>query len=147
MIRDARPEERAALEALQRRASDVWPRYREALAEQPGAIHVPAAAIAEGRTRVATDATGAVVGFALVCAPVDRHVELDGLFVEPEAMGTGVGRALVEDAAERARAAGAGWLDVVAGPEAVGFYERTSFVREGPAQTLFAEAFRLHRAL
>ena len=38
-------------------------------------------------------------------------------------------------------------LDVVAGPEAVGFYERVGFVREGIAQTSFAEAVRLRRAL
>ena len=147
MIRDARPEEREALEALQRRASDVWPRYREALAEHPDAIHVPAAAIAEGRTRVATGEDGALLGFALVCAPRDGHVELDGLFVEPAVIRGGLGRALVADAAARARSAGATHLDVVAGPEAVGFYERLGFVREGPAETLFAEAFRLHLSL
>ncbi len=58
MIRDARPGERELLESLQRRSSDVWSRYRTAMTEHPDAIHVPAAAIAEGRTRVAVDDSG-----------------------------------------------------------------------------------------
>ena len=148
MIRDARPEERDLLEALQRRSSDVWSRYRGALTEHPDAIHVPAAAIAEGRTRVAVDESGRVLGFSLVIDVTDGGgVELNGLFVEPAAMREGVGRELVEDAATRARAVGALSLDVVAGPEAVGFYEEVGFVREGTAETSFAEAFRLRRAL
>ena len=148
MIRDARPEERDALEALQRRSSDVWERYRTALREDPAAIHVPAAAIAEGRTRVALDAEDRVVGFSLVLAATPAGgVELDGLFVEPRAMRAGIGRELVEDAAARARVSGARSLDVVAGPEAVGFYERVGFAREAGAPTSFAEAFRLRRPL
>lgn len=54
LVRDARPDEASALEALQRRASDVWEEYRAQLAANPDAIEAPHQAIAEGRVRVAS---------------------------------------------------------------------------------------------
>jgi hypothetical protein len=52
------------------------------------------------------------VGFSVVI-PGDGAVhELDGLFVEPAHMYSGVGRALVEDAARGALAVGAKYLEV-----------------------------------
>ena len=41
LVRDARPDEASALEALQRRASDVWEEYRAQLAANPDAIEAP----------------------------------------------------------------------------------------------------------
>src|SRR6266516_1552406 len=58
LIRDARADEAFALDALQRRASDVWEEYRAQLAAHPGAITPPHQAIAERRVRVAVDAAG-----------------------------------------------------------------------------------------
>ena len=55
LIRDARPDEASALEALQRRSSDVWEEYRAQLAANPDAIEPPHQAIADGRVRVAVD--------------------------------------------------------------------------------------------
>jgi len=49
---------------------------------------------------------------------------LDDLWVEPAAMGLGVGRELFERAAERARELGATRLEWEAEPNALGFYER-----------------------
>jgi GNAT superfamily N-acetyltransferase len=72
--------------------------------------------------------------------------ELDGLFVEPGNMRRGVGRALVEDAAARASASGAAYLEVTAGP-AQGFYERVGFNLVGAARTRFGPAVRMRREL
>jgi GNAT superfamily N-acetyltransferase len=72
--------------------------------------------------------------------------ELDGLFVEPTHLCHGVGRALVEDAAERAVAAGAVYMDVTAGP-ASGFYERLGFSVVEITETRFGPALRLRREL
>src|SRR4051794_1393703 len=94
-IRSARIEEAADLEALQRRASDVWAEYREQLAAHPEAIEVPIDAIHDGRVRVAVDASDRPLGFSVVLAPAAGACELDGLFVEPQRMGSGVGRRLV----------------------------------------------------
>ena len=146
LIRDARPEEGAALAALQRRASLVWDEYREQLLAHPEVIEAETAAIAAGRVRVAEGGDGDVLGVSVVLEPHDGVVELEGLFVEPDEHGRGVGRALVADAAARARATGATRMDVTAGP-ATGFYERCGFVRAGETQTLFGPALRLTLAL
>ena len=69
--------------------------------------------------------------------------ELDDLFVEPDSMGVGVGRMLVDDVVSRAAAAGAIHVDVIANPNAVGFYERLGFEVTGQAPTRFGEAPRM----
>lgn len=139
-FRDARADEAPALEALQRRSSDVWEEYRADLAAHPDAIEVPADAIEDGRVRVAQDADGTVVGFSVVVAGADGALELDGLFVEPSAMRGGIGRALVDDAAARARRDGVQRLEVVANPRAVAFYERVGFRRGADVPTRFGPA-------
>jgi GNAT superfamily N-acetyltransferase len=100
-IRDATAAERVALEALQRRSSDVWEAYREQLAANPDAIALEQAFIDNGWVRVAVADDDTPIGFTVVL-PTDGVVhELDGLFVEPAHMRRGAGRALVEDAAAR----------------------------------------------
>jgi GNAT superfamily N-acetyltransferase len=146
LIRDAGPGEAPALEALQRRSSDVWPQYRDQLAAYPDAIELPEAFVENGWVRVAIDGEGTPIGFSVLIPGAGRVHELDGLFVEPGHMGCGVGRALVEDAAARAAADGADRIEVTAGP-AQGFYERVGFELIGQAQTRFGPAVRLGRLL
>ena len=143
LIRDAQPDEAAALEALHRRSSDVWEEDRAHLAAHPDAIESPYEAIVEGRVRVAIDGAGRRLGFSVVIPVGDGTWELDDLFVEPDSMGFGVGRMLVEDVAARATAAGAKWVNVIANPRAVGFYERLGFRITGEAATRFARAPRM----
>ncbi len=145
-MRHAWAEEASALEALQRRSSEVWEAYREQLAANPDAIELPRSFITSGWVRVAIDDSGTPIGFSVVL-PTDGPVhELDGLFVEPAHMLRGVGRALVEDAAARASGQGAEYLEVTAGP-AQGFYERAGFHLVGSAQTRFGPAVRMRREL
>ena len=143
LIRDARPNEASALEALQRRSSDVWEEYRTQLAENPGAIEPPHQAIADGRVRVAVDTGGRRLGFSVVLPVEDGRCELDDLFVEPDSMRLGVGRLLVDDVATRAAASGASFVDVIANPNALGFYERVGFEMTGQASTRFGSAPRM----
>ena len=145
-IRDARSTEAPALEALQRRSSDVWEDYREQLAAHPDAIEVPQSFIDNGWTRVAVAGDDTPTGFSVVIPGDGPAHELDGLFVEPAHMHSGIGRALVEDAAERASREGATCLEVTAGP-AEGFYEKVGFRQIGAAQTRFGPAVRLRRDL
>ena len=143
LIRDGRPDEALALESLQRRASDVWEEYRVRLAAHPDAIAPPHQAIAEGRVRVAVDASGCLLGFSVVLPVEDGRCELDDLFVEPDWMRRGVGRILVDDLAARAAAAGASYVDVVANPNALGFYSRLGFQVTGQTSTRFGSAPRM----
>jgi GNAT superfamily N-acetyltransferase len=137
-LRLARPEEHEELEELQRRASLELPEYREQLLANPDAVHLPPAQIANGQVIVA-QLDGDVAGFAAVVGG-----ELDGLFVEPDLWGAGIGRRLVEAAAHEARKRGLS-LTVVASPTARGFYERCGFAVEGDEQTRFGPALRMSR--
>jgi GNAT superfamily N-acetyltransferase len=145
-IRDATAAERVALEALQRRSSDVWEAYREELAANPDAIALDQAFIDNGWVRVAVAGADTPIGFTVVI-PIDGAVhELDGLFVEPDQMLRGAGRALVEDAAAQAVHDGAASLELIAGP-AQGFYERLGFIVISNAHTRFGPAVRMRRDL
>jgi GNAT superfamily N-acetyltransferase len=137
------PGEAAGLEALQLRASLVWDEYREQLAAEPGVVALPA----DGRVRVAVGEDGRRLGFSVVLPRSGAGAwELDGLFVEPDVQGRGVGRLLVNDVVGAARAAGVARIDVVAGP-ARAFYERLGFTVTGDAPTRFGPAHRMSRAL
>ena len=145
-LRAARPEERLALEELQRRASLEWEDHREALLAHPEAIELPLAQIEAGHVTVA-EAEGRVLGFSVVLPREDGDAELDGLFVEPQGWGHGVGRGLVEHAAAQARAAGAKALHVIANPRAEGFYARCGFAQIGEAPTRFGPALLMRMNL
>jgi GNAT superfamily N-acetyltransferase len=145
-IRHALAGEAAVLEELQRRSSDIWEAYREQLAANPDAIDLPQTFVESGWVRVALASDQVPIGFSVVIPGDGAIHELDGLFVEPAHMRQGVGRALVEDAASRALAAGATYLEVTAGP-ASGFYERVAFTVVASAETRFGPAARMRREL
>ena len=115
---------------------------RDALLAHPDALEFAGDAIDDGRTFVAVDA-GRVVGFATLGLAADTSVELEDLFVDPEMMRQGVGRALVAEAAARARSAGIVRIDVTANPDARAFYEAVGFVENGEAETRFGPAPRM----
>lgn len=137
-IRLARIEERESLEELQRRASLANAEHREVLLANPDAIALPAAHIERGEVLVA-EAEGRVAGFAVLVGG-----ELDGLFVEPDLWGHGVGKALVKAAVHQARRNGLS-VTVIANPAALGFYEKCGFTLEGEADTRFGPALRMSR--
>lgn len=135
-LRRARPDERRALEDLQWRASLELPDYRRQLIANPDAVHLPPAQISNGQVIVA-EIDGSVAGFAAVVGG-----ELDGLFVEPDLWGRGVGRALIEEATHEARRRGLA-LKVIANPSVRRFYETCGFSSEGEVQTHFGPAIRM----
>jgi ribosomal protein S18 acetylase RimI-like enzyme len=143
-LRSALPRERAALEALQRRASLHNAGDREALLAHPDAIELPAEHVEHARV---VERAGALAGFSVVLPGDDGAWELDGLFVEPELMGGGLGRALVDDAARIAGERGAASLAVVANPHALEFYRRVGFTGDEVIQTRFGPGYRLERRL
>lgn len=145
-LRRARLDERAALEALQLRASTHLPDYREVLLAKPEVIALPDAQIIGGHVQVA-ERDGVVLGFAVVLPTSDGHAELDSLFVEPEHWGRGVGRALVRWAVTYAARCGGTVLQVVANPGAVAFYEACEFSVIGEVKTQFDMAPLMQRPL
>jgi GNAT superfamily N-acetyltransferase len=139
-IRLARPEEWHALEALQRRASLALEKYREQLQAKPDAIALPLELVEEGAVIVAS-LGDRLAGFAAVLID-DDHAELDGLFVDPDLWGRGIGSALVEVAVHEARRQGLAMM-VIANPAARGFYEKSGFSVEGETVTRFGPALRM----
>ena len=146
-VRPARPEEREALEALQRRASLVSEAYRALLLANPDAIALPAGRIEAGDVWLAEAAEG-IAGFCVVTTlPGGHEAELDGLFVEPAHWRRGIGGVLVEKAAAVARARGARWLVVVSGRSEETFYALHGFAVTGEVETRFDTALAMRRAI
>ena len=145
-IRPARPDERALLEGLQRRASLANPGDRDAILSNPDAIVLPPEQIAESRVFVA-ERDGVVAGFAAVLPRADDGAELDALFVEPHLWKHGIGRRLVDHAAVVARADGAAFLHVIGNPHAQRFYLSCGFIVTGTVETRFGVGLTMRRPL
>ena len=144
-IRDAEPDDLVALRALYRRSSPILLTERVC---SPGPTYWmrPPFSVAVERTRVAVE-RGAVVGFATTSAREANH-ELVALFVDPDAMGRGVGRALLDDAIAIALAEGSADLEVTASDRSRGFYERAGFEAIGSgARGPGAEAASAHHRM
>lgn len=146
VIRDARPDERSTLEALQWRASLANAGDRQALLANADAIVLPDDQIASGHVFVA-ERGGQFVGFAAVLPRDDGDTELDALFVEPAAWQQGIGQALVAHCADIARTRGASTLHVLGNPHAEGFYLACGFRILGTEQTRFGVGFRMQKSL
>ena len=145
-VRPALPEERAALEALQWRASLMWEEDRDALLAHPDAITLPVAQIGEGRVVVA-EMENKAVGFAVMLPRPDGDADLDGLFVEPAIWRAGIGRRLVREVEIIAARANAGFLYVVTNHRAQGFYAACGFALIGEEPTRFGIGLLMRKAI
>ncbi len=125
-IRRARPPEAPALSALALRSKALWGYDDAFMALCRAELTVWPAAVEKGQVWVA-ERDEAVVGL-LQLIPEDREdgraLEVRLLFVEPAAIGSGIGRALWRHAEVRAAALKAGRLTLDADPNAVAFYQR-----------------------
>ncbi len=128
-IRRARPDEADALSALARRAKAHWAYDADFLALVREAMTLHAEDIERHEVWVIEGDLGAPIGYHRVIP--GNPAELEDLWVDPPAIGTGAGRRLFEHAADVARGSGATALEIDADPHAVGFYERMGAVRIG----------------
>jgi len=73
-------------------------------------------------------------------------LDLEKLFVEPQWLGTGVGRALMAHAIDEARRRGAKRLTILADPYAAGFYERNGarLLGEAPSDAIPGRSLPLY---
>lgn len=129
-LRPARRGETAALSALALRSKAHWGYDATFMARCRAELTVTAAMMERGLARVA-ECQGIVVGF-IVFDPVEQHrAELHMLFVEPEAIGRGIGRRLVEAGFAELARRGVHVVDVTADPNALAFYQACGFVATG----------------
>ncbi|MDJ1138106.1 GNAT family N-acetyltransferase [Streptomyces iconiensis] len=128
-MRPAKPSEADALSALTRRSKGYWG-YEPSVLDRMGGT--PAVGVAEIRAGgvVVAERDGTVLGYYQVTGtPPDG--ELADMFLEPEAIGTGLGRALWEHAVGWARLAGYRSLRWESDPNAEPFYLRMGAERIG----------------
>ena len=138
MIRLAAPNDLEALRDIYRRSLLSNEGDRASLLAHPQALVWSELAISEGRTRVAVD-DGRIVGFASLPGP-----ELEDLFVDPDWMRRGIGRALVAEVIAIATGQGLERLEVIANPHALTFYESVGFGVDGTFETEFGPGYRIH---
>ena len=143
-VRDAHAHDEPALARIFREASLSNADDRDALLAHPEALTLSADVLARGRTRVATVADGTVVGFATTRPTNPGVLELDDLFVDPDAMRTGVARQLILRIATEAEREDVARIDVTANPHALGFYEAVGFVVGSRVDTEFGPGERMH---
>jgi GNAT superfamily N-acetyltransferase len=120
-LRGALPGEAALLSALALRSKAHWgyaPEFIDACRDE---LTYAAEDIARGGFVVA-EVDGGIVGFYALEPSAPAEVELDALFVDPAAIGRGIGRALIEDAKTRAVRIGAQRMTIQGDPHAARFY-------------------------
>lgn len=118
--RAAHPPEAAALSALALRSKAHWGYDADFMKACVGPLTIAPEDFQEMEIVVVDGASGPVAFAAL---DVDRpEAHLDKAFVDPEAMGQGLGRALMGWAVTQARARGARMLLIESDPHAEAFY-------------------------
>ena len=128
-IRRARPDEADALSALARRSKAHWGYDADFLERVQDAMTLHADEIGRHEVWVLESSSGMPIGYHRVIP--GEPAELEDLWVEPSAIGSGAGRRLFAHALEIARTEGASAIEIDADPHAVGFYERMGAIRIG----------------
>ncbi len=129
-LRPAREEEAEALSRLAFASKAHWgydAAFMEACREE---LRVSAADIARYNVLVA-ECAGQRLGYGYLSPREVGGLEIQHLFVAPEAMGQGAGRALTEALIAQARTAGEPQLWAEADPNAAAFYQACGFRQVG----------------
>jgi GNAT superfamily N-acetyltransferase len=142
VIRAAVPGDLPALRDVFRRSSLSNDGDRANLLAHPDVLELSDLAVAEGRTRAAVADDG-IVGFATWLSAGDVF-EIEDLFVDPDRMRQGIGRALVLDLIAIAHGRGVGRVEVTANQHALAFYGKVGFVVDHEVETTFGPAPRMH---
>jgi N-acetylglutamate synthase-like GNAT family acetyltransferase len=134
-IRPARAEEADALSALAQRAKAHWGYDQAFLDACREELTYPGELVGAGGFFVVEDA-GEVRGFYALAKVSPTAMELDAVFVEPDHIGQGYGRALLDHAiAEAGRHDDIERLVIQADPHAADFYEAAGAVRIGERES------------
>ena len=121
-IRRARPDEAELLRELAHRSKAHWGYDADFLETVRPLMQLSADQIRRGDVFVIEEAEG-VIGWYRLTYPRQSTAELEDLWVAPEAIGTGRGRALWDHLVVTAQARGARCIEWDADPFARGFYE------------------------
>jgi ribosomal protein S18 acetylase RimI-like enzyme len=90
------------------------------------------------------DDAGRILGCLMLTPREGGEIQMRQVAVKPEMQGTGLGRALVDEAERKARELGFTRMMLHARDKAIGFYERLGYAREGD---LFMEVGIVHQQM
>jgi GNAT superfamily N-acetyltransferase len=140
-IRTARAGEAPSLTALCMRSKAHWGYDAEFMRRCVPFLTVSEQSIAEGRVLIATDEAGSAIGMVSVMPYGEGggdDAELGLMFVDPVAIGGGVGRALFGEAVRLARRFGYRRMTILADVNAAPFYERMGarFLHDAPSDAI-----------
>jgi GNAT superfamily N-acetyltransferase len=141
-IRRARPSEAGVLSELALRSKGHWGYAADFLAACRDDLALSPHDIATSVVYVHDDGD-AVVGYYRLLPRDDGLAELDALFVEPTAIGQGVGKCLWRHAAATARALGCTEIVLQSDPQAEGFYLAMGAQRAGESESMVISGRRL----
>lgn len=128
-LRPPKEHELEALSALCLRSKAVWGYDQTFLDACRAELTIRADELVSSALCVA-EHDGALVGVAQITVASDT-ADLQKMFVEPEAIGLGIGKALFEWASSTAKSLGARDLTIDADPGAVGFYRKMGAIEHG----------------
>lgn len=134
MIRRALPEEASTLTTIALEAKRYWGYPEHWIKHWESDLTISSDFIRDHHVYVA-EVEGEIRGFYALCVSGDpediRSAELEHLWVTPASIGTGIGKALFLDAMEKAAALEVRDVEIVADPNAAGFYERMGATQIG----------------
>lgn len=140
-IRSANPDDAATLTAIAHAAKRHWKYPEDWIEHWQSDLTITPEFIANNEVFVAIIDDEIAGCCALVVS--DSLAEIEHMWIKPECMGTGVGRALFEHARDRAVALGFSTLELSADPNAEGFYQRLGAVRIGEVRADIAGQTRV----
>src|SRR5436190_4125025 len=132
-IRRATPDETATLTAIAHAAKRHWGYPEKWIEHWRNDLTLSSDFIANNEVYVAVIEDRIAGCCALVLS--DSLAELEHMWIDPQQMGTGIGRALFEHVTHRARQLGLNELELSADPNAEGFYERMGAERIGEVRS------------
>lgn len=122
MIRRALPEEASTLTTIALEAKRHWGYPEHWIKHWESDLTISADFIRDHHVYV-IETEGEIRGFYALCVSGDK-AELEHMWVTPASIGTGIGKELFLDAMEKAAALAVRDVEIVADPNAAGFYER-----------------------
>src|SRR5712691_10425175 len=131
MLRSARPEDRAAVEAIVEAAYSI---YIERIGKPPGPMLDDYSRLIEAGAVSVVEEPGGLLAAIIVLVPKPDHLLLDNIAVRPDRQGKGLGRRLVAFAESEARRLGHAELRLythVTMTENIALYRRLGFVETG----------------
>ncbi|MBY5992605.1 GNAT family N-acetyltransferase [Ferrimonas balearica] len=133
-IRPAQADEAATLTDLAMRSKALWGYDRQFMAACSEELTYAKEGFALGTHHATIAEVGDdLAGFSVVKHLGQRQWELDGLFIDPDWVGQGIGKRLLQHALVLARSLGGERLLVISDPHAVGFYRHAGAQEFGTA--------------